>query len=77
MKKAIITLTCAIVLSLSLASAVFAQAIVMSSSLDANAGGKQKCASELSPSGNEVLKCMPGGGCQWVNGSAVTYGGKC
>ena len=36
-----------------------------------------KCATEISSSNNEVLKCMPNGGCQWVSGSSVNWGGQC
>ena len=42
---------------------------------DSNSG--TKCATEITNSGNEVLKCMPGGGCQWASGSAVNWGGSC
>ena len=71
----IIAIVSVVVLSLSFASAVFARAMVMSSALD-DCSRKSKCATEIT-SGTEVLKCMPGGGCQWAAGSAVTYGGKC
>ena len=77
MKKAFIASSCAIVLSLSLASAMFAQVLVMTRELDNQLGARTKCATEISPKGNSVMKCMPGGGCEWTDGSAVTYGGKC
>ena len=42
-----------------------------------DSGSGTQCATEITDSGNEVLKCMPGGGCQWVSGSAVNWGGHC
>ena len=75
MKKTIIAIIGALVLSLSLATAIYARAIAMYEDIDLG-GGKSKCATEIT-SGTSVLKCMPGGGCIWDSGSAVTYGGKC
>ena len=43
---------------------------------DSLSNGTQ-CATEITSSGNEVLKCLPNGGCEWTSGSAVNWGGKC
>lgn len=75
MKKKILAISCAIVLSLSLTSALFARAFVMSQDLDA--AGRTKCATNTQPSSFDVLKCAAGGGCFWDQGTAVSYNGKC
>ena len=75
MKKTIIAIISAIVLSLSLATVVYARAIAMNEDMVRDRK-KTDCATEIT-SGGSVLKCMPNGGCIWSSGSAVTYGGKC
>ena len=76
MKKTIIAIIGTVVLSLSFATAIYARAIAMSQDIDLD-GRKAKCATEITSTGNGVMKCMPNGGCEWTDGSAVTYGGKC
>ena len=75
MKKTIIAIIGALVLSFSLTTAIYARAIEMSRDMEV-AGRRSKCAVEVT-TGGSCLKCMPGGGCIWGDGSAVTYGGRC
>ena len=42
-----------------------------------DSGSGTQCATQITDSSNQVLKCMASGGCQWDSGSAVNWGGHC
>ena len=76
MKKTIIAIISAIVLSLSLATVVYARAIAMNEDMVRDGSKHHECATEVTYSSTHyVLKCFPC--CNWVEGAGVTWGGYC